>query len=66
MPKIKLNQEVFDLAVRVAQMAGYSCVEEFITHAIDKELSRLEAQTSQSKESENQLQQRLRGLGYIE
>lgn len=66
MPKVKLNQEVYDLAVRVAEMAGYSCVEEFITHAIDKELSRLEAQTRQARESENQLQQQLRGLGYIE
>ncbi len=44
-----------------AQAAGYSSVEEFVTHLIEKELARLENETDDRAAAE-----RLRGLGYIE
>ncbi len=45
---------------RYAQIAGYSSVEEFITHALEKELAKLE-----DADSEEEIKKRLQGLGYI-
>ncbi len=45
---------------RYADIAGYSTPEEFITHALEKELSKLEG-----ADSEEEIKKRLRGLGYI-
>jgi hypothetical protein len=45
---------------RYSEIAGYSSVEEFISHALEKELSKLEGATS-----EEEIKKRLRGLGYI-
>jgi hypothetical protein len=41
-------------------MEGYSSVEEFITHALEKELAVLE-----EADSEEEIRKRLQGLGYI-
>ena len=43
-----------------AEIAGYSSVEEFVTHALEKEISQFE-----DAESEEEIKKRLRGLGYI-
>ena len=45
---------------RYADLAGYSSVEEFITHALEKEIAQLE-----EAESEQELKNKLKGLGYI-
>ena len=39
---------------------GYSSVEEFITHALEKELAQLE-----KADSEDEIKKKLKGLGYI-
>ena len=41
-------------------MAGYSSVEEFITHALEKEIKHLD-----EAGSEEEIKKRLKGLGYI-
>jgi len=41
-------------------MAGYSSVEEFVTHALEKEISQLE-----ESDSEEEIKEKLKGLGYI-
>ena len=45
---------------RYSDLAGYSSVEEFITHALEKEIAQLEG-----TESEQELKKKLKGLGYL-
>ena len=61
MPKIKLDSNLYDRVKKIGEVAGYSSTDEFIIHIIEKELSRLE-----SAELDDKLEERLRGLGYIE
>lgn len=61
MSKIKLDKHLLARAKLVAEKAGYSDVEEFIAHIIEREIARYESDTSDEKVAE-----RLRGLGYIE
>jgi metal-responsive CopG/Arc/MetJ family transcriptional regulator len=58
--KIKLDPDLLKRVKKYADVAGYSSVEEFIEHALEKELAKLE-----DAGSEEELRQRLRGLGYI-
>ncbi len=58
--KIKLDKELVARIQRVADIAGYSSPEEFISHALEKELAKLE-----DAGSEEEIKKRLRGLGYI-
>ena len=58
--KVKLDPDLLAKIKRYAEIAGYSSAEEFITHALEKELSQLEG-----AESEEEIKKRLQGLGYI-
>ncbi len=58
--KIKLDKDLVSRIKRYAEIAGYSSLEEFITHALEKELSKLEG-----ADSEEEIKKRLRGLGDI-
>ena len=58
--KIKLDKDLLAKVKRYAEIAGYSSPSEFVTHALEKELSKLEG-----AESEDEIKKRLRGLGYI-
>lgn len=58
--KIKLESELVARVKRYSDIAGYSSPEEFITHALEKELAKLEG-----ADSEEEIKKRLRGLGYI-
>jgi hypothetical protein len=58
---IKLNK---DLALRVkdiTERSGYSSVQEFVEHVLDKELAQLE-----EAESNEALIKKMQGLGYID
>lgn len=61
MAKIKLDGHLYDRVKKVADTAGYPSPDEFIVHLIEKELSVIE-----SAESDEEVTERLRGLGYIE
>lgn len=58
--KLKIDKDLLARAEKVAAVAGYASVSEFITHVIEKELEKLEGAAS-----EEDLQNRLKGLGYI-
>jgi metal-responsive CopG/Arc/MetJ family transcriptional regulator len=58
--KLKLEKELLDRAEKAAEAAGYSSVSEFITHIVERELQQLEGASS-----EEDLKNRLKGLGYI-
>ena len=60
--KIKLESELVHRAKQFAKTAGYSSVEEFIAHLVEKELSKIETEN----DSVEEVEKRLRGLGYIE
>jgi metal-responsive CopG/Arc/MetJ family transcriptional regulator len=58
--KVKLEKDLVDKVKKYSDIAGYASPEEFITHALEKELSKLEG-----ADSEEEIKKRLRGLGYI-
>ena len=58
--KIKLDKELYDKVKMYSEIAGYSSVEEFVTHVLEKEIAQFE-----DAESEEEIKKRLRGLGYI-
>jgi hypothetical protein len=58
--KVKLETSMVDKIKRYAAIAGYSSPEEFITHALEKELAVLE-----DAGSEEEIKKRLKGLGYM-
>ena len=58
--KVKLDKHLVAKVKKYADIAGYSSPEEFITHALEKELAKLE-----DDGSEEEIRKRLQGLGYI-
>jgi metal-responsive CopG/Arc/MetJ family transcriptional regulator len=58
--KVKLESSLVDRIRKFAEIAGYSSPEEFITHALEKELAQLE-----DADSEEEIKKRLQGLGYM-
>ncbi len=59
-PKIKINKNLLERIKKYSDIAGYSSVEEFVEHALENELSKLE-----DADSEEEIKKRLQGLGYI-
>jgi metal-responsive CopG/Arc/MetJ family transcriptional regulator len=58
---VKLSSDLWRRIERCAAKAGYSSPQELIEHAIDKELARLE-----DAEAHEEVERRLKGLGYLE
>ena len=59
--KIKLEDDLYERVKNIASVAGYATPEEFVIHVIEKELTTLE-----SADSDEEVTERLRGLGYLE
>ncbi len=60
-PKIKIERNLYEKAKAQAETAGYSSVEELVTHLLEKEVAK-----QNEAEDEEALKKRLQGLGYIE
>ena len=58
--KVKIDKTLLEKVTKYAEVAGYSSPEEFINHALEKEIAKLEG-----AESEEEIRKRLKGLGYI-
>jgi len=58
--KIKLDKTLLAKVKKYSDIAGYSSPEEFIIHALEKEISKFE-----DASSEEEIKKRLKGLGYI-
>jgi hypothetical protein len=58
--RITVDKALLVKLERYALLAGYSSVEEFVTHVLEKELAPLEAAAS-----EDEIKKRLKGLGYL-
>ncbi|MHC4741970.1 MAG: hypothetical protein ACYS8Z_08675 [Planctomycetota bacterium] len=61
MAKIKIDSALHARAKKAAETAGYSSLEEFITHIIETEVAKHEHIDVDEKVADQ-----LRGLGYIE
>lgn len=59
--QLKLDDGLYRKAKATARELGYSCVEEFVTHVLERELN---GQT-QAADDET-LRKRLKGLGYLD
>lgn len=59
--KIKLDKSIYEKACKYAEASGYSDVDEFIQHVIEREIAKIE----EGGESNEEVEKRLRGLGYI-
>jgi hypothetical protein len=59
-PKVKLDKDLFDRVKKFAEIAGYSSVEEFVGHVLEKELAAIDV-----GDSEEEIKKKLQGLGYI-
>ena len=60
MPKIKIDKHLFAQIKTCAETAGYSSVEEFVTHTLEKAV-----QGEGKQDSMEDVKHRLKGLGYI-
>ena len=60
MAKVKIENELFEKVKKFSEIAGYSSVEEFVHHALEKEVEQLE-----DSGSEDEVRKKLQGLGYI-
>jgi hypothetical protein len=60
-PKIKLEKSLYDRLAEVGAKAGYASVGEFIVNILEKEVAKFD-----QTDSDEALEERLRGLGYIE
>jgi hypothetical protein len=58
--KVKIDRDLHDRARKVADVAGYATTEEFITHVLEKEMLHFE-----DAGTDDQIRERLKGLGYI-
>ncbi len=57
---IKINKSLYDRARQLVEKAGYSSLEEFVEHAMERDMARLE-----EAESKEDLIKKLKGLGYL-
>jgi len=60
MAKLKINKELYERMKNCSVIAGYSSVEEFVLHILEREVEKLE-----EVENDPDIQERLKGLGYI-
>jgi hypothetical protein len=60
-PTIKLKKELWDRVKRCSDAAGYSEPQEFIEHVLERELAKIE-----EAESDEEIVNKLKGLGYLE
>jgi hypothetical protein len=59
-PKIKLTKELYDKVKQIAELSGYSSVDEFVVHVLEQEVTKVG-----QDEDEEKVKERLKGLGYI-
>lgn len=58
--KVAIDKALYGKIKKYAEMSGYSSVEEFITHCLEKEVAKIE-----EVDSEEEIKKKLKGLGYI-
>ncbi len=60
-PSFKLKKALWAKVKKVSEAAGYSSPEEFVEHVVEKESAKLD-----DAQSDEDIVNRLKGLGYID
>jgi hypothetical protein len=58
--KIKVDKDLLDRVKKISEVAGYASHEEFVHHVLEREVAQFE-----DAESDDDITEKLRGLGYI-
>ncbi|MCX7591214.1 MAG: hypothetical protein N2255_06250 [Kiritimatiellae bacterium] len=58
--KVSLSPDLYERVKKLAEVAGYSSVDEFVIHLLEKAVADLDESLS-----EEEVRKRLKGLGYI-
>ena len=58
--KVKIDKDLWEKIRKYAAVAGYASPDEFVTHALEKEIAVLE-----EADSDEEIKKKLKGLGYI-
>jgi metal-responsive CopG/Arc/MetJ family transcriptional regulator len=58
---VKVKKELMQRIERYAKAAGYSSSQEFVEHVLERELAKLE-----DTQSDQEIVEKLKGLGYID
>lgn len=58
--KVAIRKDLWEKIRAIAEVAGYSSPEEFVIHALERQLAQFE-----EADSDEQIRKKLRGLGYI-
>lgn len=66
MAKIKIAKDLYKRALEHTQQLGYSSVDEFVAHCIEKVLYESQQGDDDGDEDDAKVTDRLRGLGYID
>lgn len=57
---IKIDKDLYERVKKIADIAGYPTVEEFVAHVLEKEMIHFE-----DAKNDEDIRSKLRGLGYI-
>jgi hypothetical protein len=63
--KVKLEGDLLDKVKQCAEAGGYSSVDEFVVHVLEKEVNKV-LPSSEDGTSKEIIKKRLQGLGYLE
>lgn len=58
--KISIDKQLWEKLKRLSELAGYSSANEFVVHALEKEVANIE-----EAESDEEIREKLKGLGYL-
>jgi hypothetical protein len=64
--KVKIEDDLLEKLKQCAEASGYSSVDEFVVHTLEREVKRLLPPDEGNSESKEKITKRLQGLGYIE
>ena len=64
--KVKLDGELLEKVKQCAEACGYSSIDEFVVHALEKEINKVFPPSDNGNTSKELVRKRLQGLGYIE
>ena len=59
--KLKIDKDLLEKVKKYSAIAGYATPEEFVEHVLEREIAKFE----DGGESEEEIRNRMQGLGYI-
>lgn len=63
--RLKIDEALLVKATKCSELAGYADVEEFVSHVLEKEITKILG-SDEEQQSDAEVKKRLQGLGYIE